>query len=78
MAKAPRPGKVKTRLQPPLTAKEAAALNVCFLRDTTANLAAVAAEGRAQGLVCYTPVGDEAAFDFRAGASGLTQAADFG
>ena len=63
MAKAPRPGKVKTRLQPPLTAEEAAALNVCFLRDTAANISAVAAEGGAQGLVCYTPVGDEAAFD---------------
>lgn len=62
MAKAPRPGKVKTRLQPPLTAEEAAALNVCFLRDTAENIAAVAAEGGAQGLVCYTPVGDEAAF----------------
>lgn len=63
MAKAPRPGKVKTRLQPPLTAEEAAALNVCFLRDTTENIATVAAEGQAQGLICYTPAGDEAAFD---------------
>ncbi len=63
MAKAPRPGKVKTRLQPPLTAEEAAALNVCFLRDTTENISAVAAEGRAAGLICYTPVGDEAAFE---------------
>lgn len=63
MAKAPRPGKVKTRLQPPLTAEEAAALNVCFLRDTAQNLALVAGEGAAQGLICYTPVGDEAAFD---------------
>ena len=63
MAKAPRPGKVKTRLQPPLTAAEAAALNVCFLRDTTENIASVAAEGRAAGLISYTPVGDEAAFD---------------
>ena len=63
MAKAPRPGKVKTRLQPPLTAEEAAALNVCFLRDTTENIAGVAAEGGAQGVVCYTPVGDEAMFD---------------
>ncbi len=63
MAKAPRPGKVKTRLQPPLTAEEAAALNVCFLRDTTENIAAITAEGGAAGLVCYTPVGDEAAFD---------------
>ena len=63
MAKAPRPGKVKTRLQPPLTAEEAAALNICFLRDTTDNIAAVARRGAAQGLVCYTPVGDEAAFE---------------
>lgn len=63
MAKAPRPGKVKTRLQPPLTAAEAAALNICFLRDTARNLAEVAAGGAAQGVVCYTPVGDEAAFD---------------
>lgn len=63
MAKAPRPGKVKTRLQPPLTAEVAAALNVCFLRDTAENIASVVTEGRAQGLVCYTPIGDEAAFD---------------
>ena len=60
MAKAPRAGKVKTRLSPPLTLVETAALNVCFLRDTTANLNTVAG-GR--GLICYTPVGDEAAFD---------------
>lgn len=63
MAKAPRPGKVKTRLQPPLTAQEAAALNVCFLRDTTENIDAVAQQGGAQGLICYTPVGDEAMFE---------------
>ena len=63
MSKAPRPGKVKTRLSPPLTPEEAAALNICFLRDTTANIAAVAAGGKAAGLVCYTPVGDEVAFD---------------
>lgn len=62
MAKAPRAGKVKTRLQPPLSAEEAAALNVCFLRDTAENIAAVAREGDACGLICYTPVGDEAAF----------------
>lgn len=63
MAKAPRPGKVKTRLQPPFSADEAAALNVCFLRDTSENIAAVASEGAARGLICYTPTGDEAAFD---------------
>jgi rSAM/selenodomain-associated transferase 1 len=60
MAKAPRPGKVKTRLAPPLTLEESAALNICFLRDTAENLAAIA---DAAPLVCYTPVGDEAAFD---------------
>jgi uncharacterized protein len=63
MAKAPRAGQVKTRLQPPLSADEAAALNVCFLRDTAENIAAVAREGSGQGLICYTPAGDEAAFD---------------
>jgi len=80
MAKAPRAGKVKTRLAPPLTLEESAALNVCFLRDTTQNIAevcdALAAEEhsrfptgmterktKAVGMVCYTPVGDEAAFD---------------
>ena len=63
MSKAPRAGKVKTRLSPPLTPAEAAALNICFLRDTTENIAGVAMEVSASGLVCYTPVGDEVAFD---------------
>lgn len=60
MSKAPRAGKVKTRLSPPLTLTQTAALNIRFLRDTTENLATVAG---AAGLVCYTPIGDEAAFD---------------
>lgn len=63
MAKAPRAGMVKTRLQPPLSAEEAAALNVCFLRDTAESIAAIDGSPAAQGLVCYTPVGDESAFD---------------
>lgn len=63
MAKAPRAGKVKTRLSPPLTLEESAALNTCFLRDTTRNIADVAARFSAAGLICYTPVGDETAFD---------------
>lgn len=63
MAKAPRAGEVKTRLQPPLTANEAAALNERFLRDTAANIASVADAGGALGLVCYTPVGEEETFD---------------
>lgn len=63
MAKAPLAGAVKTRLVPPLTPDEAAALSICFLRDTTANIAHIAATGDADGLVAYTPVGAEAAFD---------------
>jgi uncharacterized protein len=63
MAKAPRPGKVKTRLAPPLTPDQAAAINICFLRDTTENLATVAATGKAAGVISYTPIGDEALFD---------------
>ena len=63
MAKAPRAGKVKTRLAPTLGMDGSAAINICFLRDTTRNIADVAEQGNAAGLVCYTPVGDEAAFD---------------
>lgn len=63
MAKAPRPGRVKTRLAPPLTLDQSAALNICFLRDTTANIAEICADAPADGLISYTPVGDEALFD---------------
>jgi rSAM/selenodomain-associated transferase 1 len=59
MAKAPRAGRVKTRLSPPLTLEQTAALNIQFLRDTTANLATIPG---AAGLISYTPVGDEALF----------------
>ena len=60
MAKAPLEGEVKTRLVPPLTAREAAALNICFLRDMAANIDSIEA---ASGLVVYTPAGSESAFD---------------
>ena len=63
MAKAPRPGRVKTRLSPPLTPAQAAALNVCFLMDTTENLAAVANQGDAAGVISYTPIGEESLFE---------------
>lgn len=63
MAKAPLAGKVKTRLVPPLTPAEAAALNVCFLQDMAENVDAVAATHGATGLVVYTPIGTESAFD---------------
>src|ERR1700721_1602225 len=63
MAKAPRPGKVKTRLAPPLTPDQASALNICFIRDTTENIQQVTEASNSAGLVAYTPVGDESAFD---------------
>jgi rSAM/selenodomain-associated transferase 1 len=62
MTKAPRPGEVKTRLSPPLTPEEAAALNVCFLRDMTSAIAIESSKGSARGVAVYTPVGAEAFF----------------
>jgi hypothetical protein len=62
MTKAPRPGQVKTRLTPPLTPEEAAALNTCFLRDTTAAISLTATQGSARGIAVYTPVGAETAY----------------
>ena len=63
MTKVPRAGRVKTRLTPPLTAQEAASLNVCFLRDTTAAIASIVREDVARGIAVYTPVGAESAYD---------------
>lgn len=63
MAKAPRPGHVKTRLQGILTPNEAAALGAAFLRDTLDNLVAAAAEAPIDPFVAYAPLGEEARFD---------------
>jgi hypothetical protein len=63
MAKAPLAGEVKTRLVPPLTAREAAALNVCFLRDMAENIETIGKTEATSGLVVYTPAGSESAFD---------------
>ena len=63
MAKAPRPGHVKTRLQGLLTADEAAALGAAFLTDTTTNLAAAARIAPIHPYVAYAPAGQEARFD---------------
>jgi rSAM/selenodomain-associated transferase 1 len=62
MTKAPQAGKVKTRLTPPLSSEEAAALNTCFLRDTAAAIAKTATNGKARGIAVYTPAGAEAAY----------------
>ncbi len=63
MTKAPQAGRVKTRLTPPLSAEEAAALNVCFLRDTAAAISRTANKKKALGIAVYTPVGAEAAYE---------------
>lgn len=64
IVKAPRAGAVKTRLVPPLTFAEAAELSVCFVRDTAANIHAVAADNRnVQPIAVYTPA--DAATQFR-------------
>jgi rSAM/selenodomain-associated transferase 1 len=62
MTKAPQAGRVKTRLTPPLSPDEAAALNICFLRDTAASISRTANGECAQGIGVYTPVGAEAAY----------------
>ena len=62
MAKAPRAGAVKTRLVPPLTPDEAATLSLCFLRDLATNIAEVSVGERVDGIVIYTPAGEEEAF----------------
>jgi rSAM/selenodomain-associated transferase 1 len=63
MTKAPVAGKVKTRLSPPLTPEEAAALNVCFLRDLSESIVCAARNTGAVGVGVYTPIGSEAAYD---------------
>jgi uncharacterized protein len=63
MAKASAPGRAKTRLVPPLTFEEAAALNTAFLQDVAENvlLAARDAErhGGIAGYAAYGPPGSE-------------------
>ena len=63
MAKAPRPGQVKTRLQTVLDPAEAAQLGAAFLRDVTGNLAAAARLAPIHAYVAFAPAGQEARFD---------------
>lgn len=63
MARIPLPelGEIETRLSPPLSADDAAALKICFLRDITANMSNTIDSGRAEGSIIFTPVGAEPA-----------------
>jgi rSAM/selenodomain-associated transferase 1 len=62
MAKASAPGRTKTRLVPPLTFEEAAALNTAFLRDITDNLLLAARHAAIAGYATYAPPGSERFF----------------
>lgn len=63
MAKAPRAGKVKTRLVPPLSPDEAMAISGSFLQDVTANIALARLRAPIAGYVAFAPAGTEALFD---------------
>lgn len=62
MAKAPRPGRAKTRLCPPLRPDQAAQLSGAFLRDITENIASAARVASIHGYIAYAPAGEEDAF----------------
>ncbi len=59
MAKASTPGRAKTRLVPPLTFDEAAALNTAFLQDVAANVLAAACEADIAGYAAFGPSGSD-------------------
>jgi uncharacterized protein len=59
MAKASAPGRTKTRLVPPLTFDEAAALNTAFLQDVTGNLLLAGRYAGIVGYAAYAPPGSE-------------------
>jgi uncharacterized protein len=63
MAKAPRAGQSKTRLSPPLTPRQAAALSAAFLRDVTENIRLAAQTASITGYVAYAPDGSAHLFD---------------
>lgn len=62
MAKAPQPGRSKTRLVPPLTPEQASALSAAFLRDVTENIALAARRQPIHGSIAYAPAGLEPLF----------------
>ena len=59
MAKASAPGRTKTRLVPPLTFDEAAALNTAFLKDVGHNIAKAAERAPIAGYMAFGPPGFE-------------------
>ena len=62
VAKRPAPGKTKTRLTPPFSGEQAAALYECFLRDTLDTVRAARALCEFDPIICYAPEGAESYF----------------
>lgn len=62
MAKASAPGRTKTRLVPPLTFEQAAALNTAFLQDVAGNLLLAGSYAPIAGYVAFAPAGTEEFF----------------
>ena len=62
MAKAPQPGRSKTRLTPALTPEQAAKVSAAFLRDITENIALAAQAAPIAAYIAYAPAGLEALF----------------
>jgi uncharacterized protein len=59
MAKASAPGRTKTRLVPPLTFDEAAAINTAFLQDIAGNLMLAGRHAGIAGYAAFAPPGSE-------------------
>jgi len=62
MAKASAPGRTKTRLVPPLTFDEAAALNTAFLQDIADNIQLAGCHAGITAYVAFAPSGSEEFF----------------
>ena len=62
MAKAPQVGEVKTRLVPPLSATDAAALGAAFIQDIAGNILAAGQSVPIAAYVAYAPAGTEGIF----------------
>jgi uncharacterized protein len=62
MAKASAPGRTKTRLVPPLTFDQSAALNTAFLQDIVGNLMLAGRHTSIAGYAAFAPAGTESFF----------------
>jgi hypothetical protein len=60
VCKTPAAGQSKTRLCPPLSPAEGAALSACFIRDISTTVDELVRDGNVTGYAVYTPAGTEA------------------